>query len=220
MAELHALANPETVKSKSRFAIEVPDSLGITHKQLDGLVKKIGRDDALALDLFDTGVYEARLLCGRMFTPKNLTNELLEKWVASFENWEMVDTFIMKCVGRTQWALPKALEWCIREPEFEKRAGYVCMVMVAMADKTAPDATIRQFYPHMLRDAHDPRQYVKKAINWALRTIGKRNVTLHAEALELARQIHAQGSKPAKWIASDAIRKLDVPGIKLRNLPK
>ena len=220
LEELHRLGDPAAVKAKMRYAIYAKDSLGITHKQLDVLVKKIGRDDKLAIALFDSGLYEGRLLCGRLFTPQNLTDELLGKWVVTFENWEMCDTFCMKLIGRTKWALPKAIEWSAQEPEFVKRAGFVCMVMVAMADKTAEDDTIRQFFPMLLRDANDGRQFVKKAINWALRTIGKRNSVLHGEAMQWAQKIHELGSSSAKWIATDAMRKLNVPSIKLRNLPK
>lgn len=220
LAQLEKMGSPEVKQIKARFAITAANSHGIFLKDLDAFAKKIGKDDELALRLFDTGVYEARLLCSRLFNPRNITEPLMEKWVSTFENWEICDTFCMGFMGRSSFALPKAFAWAEYEPEYQKRAGFVLMVAYAFTDKHAPNEVIRQFYPVMIRHANDERKYVMKGINWALRQVGKRNRDLYAEALDVAHEILALGSKPAQWIARDALRQLRSPKVSLKNYPR
>lgn len=220
LQRLEALGDPNTKRIKERFAITAENSHGIFLKDLDLLAKTIGKDDALALQLFDSGIYEARLLTSKLYNPKHITEPLMEKWAATFENWEICDTFCMGFMGRTPFALPKALEWAERQPEYQKRAGFVLMVAYAFTEPNAGNDVIRQFFPVMKRHASDERKYVMKGINWALRQVGKRNRDLHAEALAIAEEIRALGSKPARWIASDAIRQLNSPRIHFKNYPK
>jgi 3-methyladenine DNA glycosylase AlkD len=225
--------------SKTYTAVPIPIESGNAGGEADIIVptpiisvippanKKSGKPktvtDTLALQLFDTGIYEARLLCSMLFNPKNLTAPLMEKWVQTFENWEICDTYCMRVMGKsnsTKLVLPKAYEWVEHEAEYQKRAGFVLMVVYSFNDKTASNDTIRPFFPMMLKHANDERTYVMKAINWALRQVGKRNPDLCREAIEVANQIEALGTKPARWIARDALRELQNPKVVIRNYPR
>jgi 3-methyladenine DNA glycosylase AlkD len=220
LAGLEKLGSPEVKKTKERFAITAQNSHGIFLTDLKSFAKQIGRNDDLALELFDTGIYEARLLTSMLFNPKNLTEPLMEKWVKTFENWEICDTFCMGFMGKSKFVLPKAFEWVEYQPEYQKRAGFVLMVAYAFTDTQATNEVIRSFFPPMLKHATDERKYVMKGINWALRQVGKRNQDLHKESLAIADQILALGTKPARWIARDAIRQLQSSKVYFKNYPK
>ena len=207
-------------QTKARFAITAEHSHGIFLKDLEALAKRIGKNDELALALFGSGIYEAKLLTSMLFNPHNLTDELMETWVSAFVNWEICDTFCMGFFGKSQYAVAKALKWSAYEPEFQKRAGFVCMVSYAFTHKDAGNDDMRQFFPIIKREASDDRKYVMKGINWALRQIGKRNVDLYNETIVVAHEIMALGSKPARWIATDALRQLQSPKVFLKNYPR
>lgn len=221
MDGLYALKNEEKVIFKEKkFGIVSNNSLGIYHKDLKIFAKEIGRDNDLAIQLFDSGVYEARLLCSKIFRPKDVTSELMEKWVKTFENWEVCDSFCMGLFAKGPLALPKILEWTQREKEFEKRAGFATMAAYCMADKKAGNEVYESFFPIIVGAANDDRLYVKKAVNWALRSIGKRNRDLHYSALEVSREILELESKAAKWIAKDAIRQLSLETVNVLDYPR
>ncbi len=221
LACLYDLKDPEKVSYKEqKFGIKANNSLGIYHKDLKVLAKEIGKDNKLAIQLFDSGIYEARILCSKIFNPKDLTEELLEKWVQTFENWEICDSFCMGLVAKSNFALAKILEWTTREAEFEKRAGFTIMASYCMADKQAENAIFEQFLPIIIREAHDDRLYVKKAVNWALRNIGKRNVNLKKSAIAVANNILKQESKSATWIAKDALRELQKENARTSDYPR
>lgn len=221
LSRLYELADPAVVaKKQKQFGIETRQTLGVFHKDLKVLAKEIGTDSQLALELFDTGIYEARLLCSKIFDPKDLTEELMEKWVATFDTWEITDSFCSAVFSHGELALRKAEEWSRREPEFEKRSGFVIMACYTMADKKAPNEVFEAFFPHMVREAWDNRIYVKKAINWALRNIGKRNPDLRQTAIGIALEIQTQDTPSARWIARDALKELQQPDLKLRNYPR
>ncbi|WP_299892303.1 DNA alkylation repair protein [uncultured Lacinutrix sp.] len=209
LSKLHELAEPEKVLFKQqKFGVIANNALGIYHKHLKILAKEIGVDNNLAIQLFDTNIYEARLLCSKIYNPKTLTNALLEKWVVTFENWEIVDSFCMALVAKSKFALPKIHEWTKRELEFEKRSGFTTMAAYCMADKIANNTIFESFFPIIENNAYDDRIYVKKAVNWALRSIGKRNKDLNVLAINSARRILKQSTKSAKWIANDALKEL------------
>ena len=220
LIELERLGDPKVKVIKAGFAISAENSHGIFLKDIKALAKRIGKNDGLAIELFDTGVYEARVLCSKIYNPKHVTEDLMEKWSASFENWEICDTFCMGFLGTTPFAVPKAYEWVEREGEFQKRAGFVLMVVHAFTDKKATNDVFRAFFPVMIRHANDERTYVMKGINWALRQIGKRNTDLYQEALDVAQTILALNTKPARWIAKDAIRQLQSPRVSMKNYPR
>ena len=222
LQKLKVLADPEKVIFKEKkFGITAKNSLGIYQKDINLLAKAIGKDSALAQELFDTGVYEARLLCSKIFKPKELTEELMEKWVATFDNWEICDSFCMIVFAKSKFALDKINDWTSRSPEFEKRAGFVIMAAYCTADKKADNETFEAFPPVIQREVDDDRLYVKKAVNWALRSMGKRNTDLHQQAIEIALEILKNNkSKSAQWIAKDALRELEKEGLRISDYPR
>ncbi|MBL4643794.1 MAG: DNA alkylation repair protein [Flavobacteriaceae bacterium] len=218
---LHKLANQENVAFKKRkFGIAANNSLGIYQKDLKELANKIGTDSVLASRLFDSGIYEARILASKIFNPKELTNDLLEKWVVTFENWEICDSFCMGLFAKSEFAIPKIIEWSERENEFEKRAAFAIMAAYCMADKKAANSVFENFFPIINREANDDRLYVRKAVNWALRNIGKRNVDLHKKALKTASQLVKMNTKCTKWIGSNAISQLTKQKVNILDYPR
>lgn len=219
--ELEQLANPEKVIFKQKkFGVISENALGIYHKDLKEIAKRIGKNNALAEALFDTNIYEARLLCSKLFKPKDLTEDLMEKWVVTFENWEICDSFSMGVFAKSALAIPKILEWSTRSREFEKRASFATIAAYCMADKKADNAVFEQFFPLIHQAADDDRIYVKKAVNWALRNIGKRNIDLNKRAIEEAHKIEALAHKSAKWIARDALIALQKEVINILDYPR
>ena len=218
---LYDLQDAEKVIFKEKkFGIKSNNSLGIYHKDLKIIAKDIGQDNELALQLFDSGIYEGRLLCSKMFNPKDITEQLMEKWVKTFENWEICDSFCMGLFSKSEFALVKILEWTKRDSEFEKRAGFAILASYCMANKKSENKLFEQFFPIIKREANDKRLYVKKAVNWALRNIGKRNIDLNIKAIETANEILKFDSKSAQWIAKDAIRKLESENVNILDYPR
>lgn len=221
LEKLHMLAEPEKVLFKrEKFGVIANNSLGIYHKDLKILAKEIGRNDDLAVALFNTNIYEGRLLCSKIYDQKNLTDQLLEKWVSTFENWEITDSFSMGLVAKSDFAIPKISDWTSRKPEFEKRAGFATMAAYCMADKFADNSVFESFIPIIESNANDDRIYVKKAVNWALRNIGKRNEDLNKLAIASAKRINTYESKAARWIAKDALKELQSEKINILDYPR
>jgi 3-methyladenine DNA glycosylase AlkD len=207
---LHALADHEKIALKERkFGITAKHSLGVYHKDLKDLAKQIGRDNALAIALFDTGIYEARILCSKIYDPQCITAQQMDQWAATFENWEICDSFCMGFFAQSPHALAKAFEWSAHDAEFIKRAGFVIMAAYGFADKLAGNEVFTQFFTAIEREANDDRLYVKKAVNWALRNVGKRNVDLQKMAIRTAHHLLAVDSPSAKWIATNALGELN-----------
>lgn len=218
---LSDLKDPKKVIFKAKkFGIISINSLGIYHQDLKIIAKEIGHDNDLALQLFDSGIYEGRLLCSKIFKPKDLTELIIEKWVSTFENWEICDSFSMGLFSKSKFAIPKIMEWSKRESEFEKRAGFATLASFCMADKTSENELFEHFFPIIKREAHDERIYVKKAVNWALRNIGKRNVDLKRKAIDVAYEILEFESKSAKWIAKNALAELQKDNIRMSDYPR
>ncbi len=218
---LYDLKDPEKVTFKEKkFGIVSNNSLGIYHKELKIIAKEIGHNNELALQLFDSGIYEGRLLCSKMFRPKDVTKPLMERWVKTFENWEICDSFSMGLFSKSEFALPKILEWTKRESEFEKRAGFATLASFCMADKTSENELFDRFFLIIKQEASDERLYVKKAVNWALRNIGKRNIDLNRKAIEIAYEILDYDNKSAKWIAKNALTELQKENIRMSDYPR
>lgn len=219
--ELYVLEDQQKVTFKQhKFGVISNNSLGIYHKDLKELAKKIGKDSLLAIQLFESGIYEARILCSKVFNPKDLTESLMEKWVRTFENWEVCDSFCMGVFAKSDLALTKILEWSKREEEYQKRAAFAIMAAYCMADKTSNNELFRQFFPIIETASLDNRLYVKKAVNWALRNIGKRNVDLRKEAILVANKIQKLESKTAVWIAKNALNELQKEGVRTSDYPR
>lgn len=221
LAHLKSIAEPEKIHFKEKkYGIVAKNALGIYMKDLKELVTEIPKDDQLALELFDSGIYEARLLCSKLFKPKNLTAELMEKWILVFDNWEICDSFSMTVFARSSFAVQKIHEWSNREPEFERRAAFATLAAYCMADKKAENAVFAGFFPLIEKAAADERNFVKKAVNWALRNIGKRNIDLNRQAIHVAKGLLEQDSKSAQWIAKDALRELEKEGVRMSDYPR
>lgn len=219
--KLEGMANPEKIKSKEeKFGIRANNSLGIYHKDLKKLANEIGHDNNLGLKLFDTGIYEARILCSKIYNPNSITERLMEKWVVTFENWEICDSFCMGFFAKSKYALGKAVEWSEHDHEFIKRAGFVLMASYGFADKNAENEVFERFLPIIEQEAIDKRMYVKKAVNWALRNIGKRNRDLQEIAISVANNILNIDSQSAKWIARNALKELEKPTVNILNYPR
>jgi 3-methyladenine DNA glycosylase AlkD len=205
---LNSKSNPQAAAGMARFGINPDKLLGIQIPVLRELAKKYRNDHQLALELWATGIHEVKILASMIDDPKLVTDDQMESWIRDFDSWDVCDQVIMNSFEKHPDAYKKALVWCKREPEFEKRAGFVMMARLAVSDKKAGDDLFLLFFPHIIEGAVDNRNMVKKAVNWAIRQIGKRNKRLHIEALKLSEHILQMDSKSAKWIATDALREL------------
>ncbi|MEK6616044.1 MAG: DNA alkylation repair protein [Bacteroidota bacterium] len=209
------------ILKEKKFGIISNNSLGIYHNDLKEITKQIDKDNQpLAIKLFDSGIYEARILCCKLYNPKCLTEKVMENWVATFENWEICDTFCMGLFAKSKFAVSKAIEWTKREREFEKRAGFTIIASYCMADKKALNETFEQFFPIIIRESTDDRMYVKKSVNWALRNIGKRNKDLNKKAIKVANDINKLDNKTANWIAKDALKELQNDKVNILDYPR
>jgi len=206
--KLKSLKNPENVAGMARFGINPNNTYGVSIPTLRKMAKESGKDHSLAQELWASRIHEARILAGFVDDPKLVTAEQMENWVKDFDSWDICDQVCSNLFDRTPFAHKKAIEWSNREEEFVKRAGFVLMAALSVHDKKAQDDEFLIFLPIIKREATDERNYVKKAANWALRQIGKRNSTLNKKAMETAKEIQKLGSKSARWIASDAVREL------------
>jgi 3-methyladenine DNA glycosylase AlkD len=221
LKELKTLSNPKIKAYKAKkFGIESDNSWGVYQKDLSVLAKKLRFNTPAGIELFNTNNYEAQLLCAKICNPKEITEELMEKWIPYFNTWEICDSFCMQLFKFNPLAIEKALEWSKRGKEFEKRAGFVLMATYGFANKDAPNEVFENFFPHMIKHAFDDRLYVKKAINWALRQVGKRNIDLKKGAIKTAIEILKQNSKSAQWIAKDALRELQSETVNILDYPR
>lgn len=221
--KLKSLASPENIKKKERFGIYPKNAIGVLLADLKVLAKEIGKNEALGKALFYEDIYEARLLTAYVFPPKALTSELMEEWVVHFNNWEICDGFCMNLFAKSKnkaLLLNKITEWTEKEEEFIKRAGFVIMTCYSLNFKKEENNTFENFYPTLLREVNDNRVYVKKAISWALRTFGKRNIDLNASAIHLAKVIQQIDSPSAQWIAKDVLKELQKTGLSISGYPR
>ena len=205
---LRGLADPAGVAGQARFGITGANRLGIGVTALRTIARAHRRDHALALDLWSSRVHEARILATLVDDPALVTTAQMEEWLGDFDSWDVVDAACGNLFDRTPYAFEKALEWSTREAEFQKRAGFSLMAGLAVHDKSASDAAFKPFLAAIAREAHDDRNFVRKAVNWALRQIGKRNPVLNVAAIKTAETVRKQDTRAARWIANDALREL------------
>ncbi len=206
--QLRGMGDPEAVKGMSRFGIVTGAAFGVSVPRLRALARKVGRNHDLALGLWRTGFHEARILASMVDEVDKVTEEQMENWSKDFDSWDLVDGCCGNLFDQTRFAIRKAGEWSRRPEELVKRAGFVLMAELAVHDKKAPDRVFARFFPLIIGGASDDRNFVKKAVNWALRQIGKRNLALNRAAIRTAKEIAALGSRPARWVAADALREL------------
>ena len=214
--KLKALSNPKAVEGMARYGINPENTYGVSIPNLRKIAGETGKNHALAQELWASGIHEARILASMIDDPKMATEEQLESWVKDVNSWDVCDQCCMNLFKKTGLAYSKADEWSESDEEFVKRAGFVLMACLAVSDKKADDRQFEIFLPIIKREASDNRNYVKKAVNWALRQIGKRNANLNKKAIETSKEIQKMDSRSAKWIASDAIRELASESVRIR----
>ena len=208
LTRLKKLADPKNVEGMARYGINAENTLGVPVPTLRAIAKEAGTDHKLAAELWKSGVHEARIIAPLVEDPARVTEKQMERWVRDFNSWDICDLCCNNLFRKTDLAHAKASEWSKRDEEFVKRAGFVMMAVLAVHDKGVPDSRFTRCLPAIRRAATDERNYVKKAVNWALRQIGKRNQALNRKAIDTAEKISSMDSKAARWIASDALREL------------
>lgn len=212
--QLHSMANLENVKGMARYGINPHNNLGISIYQLRPLAKQIGTNHALALRLWDSQIHDARLLACFIDDPALVTSKQMDSWATDFDSWDICDQVCTSLFDQTPFVYDKVFQWAAKEQEFIRRAAFSLIAGLAIHDKNATDQDFIDLLALCITYATDERNYVKKAVNWALRNIGKRNSALNKTALKIAEKIKNLDSKSARWIASDAIRELTSPKIK------
>lgn len=212
VAELRALGDPKNVAGMARFGIRPNRALGTGMAPLRKIARRVGRDHALARDLWATGIHEARILAALVDEPDRVTPSQMDRWARAFDSWDVCDQACSNLFDRTPHAWDKAHEWATREAEFEKRAAFALVAATARHAKGSPDAPFLAFLPVIRAASTDERNYVKKAVSWALREIGKRNAKLRAAAVAEARALAASDDRAARWIGKDTLRDLTSTG--------
>jgi 3-methyladenine DNA glycosylase AlkD len=216
LAALRAHANPANVAGMARYGISSTGTLGVPMPVLRRLAKQAGKDHKLAEALWKSGIHEARILATLVDEPSKVTARQMHAWAHDFDSWDVCDQACQNLFRYTPMAFAKAAEWAHARPEFVRRAGFSLMAGLAVKAKHATDEQFIALLPLIGEAAGDDRNLVKKAVNWALRQIGKRNRRLHRLALTAAAEIGQQDSRSARWIAADALRELRNPATAAR----
>lgn len=211
--ELEQHYNSKNLEGMARYGINVEKAFGVNVPVMRSLAKRIGKNHELALKLWQSGYHEARHIASMIDDPKLVTKSQMNRWVRDFKSWDICDGTCSNLFRKTPFAIEKILEWSEKKEEFVRRAGFSLLCYVAVHDKKRDDKEFLQFFPLIKKHSLDERNFVKKAVNWSLRQIGKRSKYLNKEALKLAYDIQKLDSKSARWIASDAIRELKDPKI-------
>ncbi len=216
LTKLKAKARPDQLAGMARYGINTENRLGIQMPELRKLAKETGKNHALALELWQTGIAEARILASMVAEPNRLTEQQMDKMAAEVDSWDVGDQTCMNLFEKTPLAWEKIQEWSQRDEEFVKRTAYSLIACLAWHSKTATDQQFTETFPAIAHGAQDTRKSVQKAVSWALRNTGKRNRNLSQQAIQLARQIQQTETKPAKWVGSDVIRELTSPSVQKR----
>jgi 3-methyladenine DNA glycosylase AlkD len=203
-----------TIQEMARYGIPSDGAVGVPMGTLLTLAKQLGKDHALALALWQSGCYEARLLAALIDDPQRVTSRQMNSWAASFESWADCDTVCFKLFDQTPFAWEKAHQWAASPREFVKRAGFTLMACLALHDKAAPDKSFLGFLPLIEKGARDERNFVKKGVNWALRAIGRRNLSLNEAALAVAERLALREEAACRWVGKDAMRELARPKVR------
>jgi len=216
LAWLKKQGTRRTVDGMARYGIVAQRAFGVPMGTLLSLKKQLGKDHALAAALWASGWYEARLLAALVGDPERVTRRQMNAWAAGFENWADCDTVCFQLFDRTPFAWEKARQWAASPREFVRRAGFVLMACLALHDKTASDRPFLAFLPLIERGARDERNFVKKGVSWALRSIGRRNLALNAAALAVAKRLALSPDAAPRWVGKDALRELASPKVRAR----
>ena len=217
---LKSKGSQKNIEGMKRYGITPAKAYGVSAPNIRALAKKLGKNQQLSLQLWKSGVHEARILASLIGDPARVTERQMESWVREFDNWAVCDACCGNLFDFTPYAYKKAFEWRAHKEEFVKRAGFVMMAELAMHDKKAPDKEFLRMLPAIKRGATDGRNFVKKAVNWALRQIGKRNLELNRAAIRTAKEIARIDSPVARWVAGDALAELESAAVRRRLLKK
>ncbi len=217
---LESMGDAKAVEGMARYGITAESVYGVSIPRLRAVANEIGQDHALARKLWSISNRETRILAGLTGDLAQVDEALMDAWVLDFDSWEVCDQTLLNLFDRTPFAFRKAVEWSLRREEFVKRAGYVLMARLAVRDKQAEDPAFLDFFPHIRRGAVDERNFVCKAVNWALRQIGKRNLALNEAAIAEAEAIRILDSRSARWAAGDALRELQSEAVQARLLKR
>jgi 3-methyladenine DNA glycosylase AlkD len=213
---LKKLSRPDQLEGMARYGMAVERRLGVAIPDLRRMAKELGTDHRLALGLWRTGIAEARILASMIAHPSRLTETRMEKWVKEFDSWDVCDQVCMNLFEKTPFAWKKINQWSRREEEFVKRAAFALLACLAWHDKAAGDDLFIKALPSIREGAADNRNYVKKAVQWALRNIGKRNAGLNLAAIRAAREIQRIDSPSARWVANGALKELRSEAVRQR----
>jgi len=216
LEKLKSNSRPEQLEGMARYGMAVERRLGVSIPDIRKIAKELGKDNRLALELWKTGIAEARIIAAMIDDPEKLTEGQMEDWVKDINSWDVCDQVCMNLFEKTPLAWQKIIDWSEREEEFVKRTAFALIACLAWHDKKAEDEKFIELFPVIMRGAVDERNFVKKAVNWALRNIGKRNLNLNKAAMNAAKEIQRLDSKAARWIAFDALRELESEAVQMR----
>lgn len=214
--KLRARARPSRLEGMTRYGMVAEKRLGVSVPDMRKIAKELGKDHTLALELWRTGIPEAKIVAAMIDEPEKLTDKQMEDWVRGIDSWDICDQVCMNLFEKTPLAWQKIIDWSDRKEEFVKRTAFALIACLAWHDKRTEDEKFIKLFPVIKRGATDERNFAKKAVNWALRNIGKRNLNLNKAALKAAREIQRIDSKTARWIASDAIKELESEAVQRR----
>jgi len=200
----------------ARYGIAAKRAFGVPMGTLLTLKKRLGKNQPLSLELWDSGWYEARLLAALVGDPERVTRRQMNAWAAGFENWGDCDTVCFHLFDRTPFAFEKARQWVQSPREYVRRGGFVLMACLALHDKAAPDKSFLPFLSLIEKGASDERNFVNKGVSWALRGVGRRNRALHAAALPVATRLAQSDVAARRWVGKDALRELASPKVRSR----
>jgi 3-methyladenine DNA glycosylase AlkD len=216
LKKLRSLSNPENIEGMARFGIAPEKAFGIRKPELRKLAKEIPMNHKLALELWSTGYLEARIIASLVDIPAEVTKKQMDDWANDFDSWDVCDQCCINLFHKLPYADEMINKWSTSEKEFVKRAAFSLIAVIAVHNKKSDDSYFIKFFPLIKRESTDKRNLVRKAVNWSLRQIGKRNVKLNKEAIKLAHEILTLDSKTAKWIASDALKELNSDKVNVR----
>jgi len=208
LKRLRAAGSAANVAGMARYGIRPAKAYGVATPTIRSIARELGRNPKLASALWSTNVLEARMLATLIADPAEIPEEEVERWVREFDCWSVCDSACIGLLWKTPFAWRKVREWSRREPEYERRAAFALLAALAVHDKKATDMQFLSALRLIRKAAGDDRNFVKKAVNWALRQIGKRNAALREAAIEVAEALIATESRAARWIGHDALREL------------
>jgi 3-methyladenine DNA glycosylase AlkD len=214
--ELKKRGNPKNVAGMARFGIASDKAFGVSHPELHEIAKPYRKQHELALELWASGYHEARLLAAVIDDPKQVTEKQMDAWVKDFNSWDITDDTTGNLFADTEFGFDKAFEWIESEKEFVRRAGLAMMVWLTLHRKKEPDVRFLEFFAPIEKVAGDERNFVKKAVSWALRTLGKRSQYLNKQAVLSAKRVSKIDSKAARWVAADVLKEIQGEKVQAR----